>query len=97
MSGRLIDATKANELELVHSITDGDPISAAVEFAEQFTSNSLPAMGLVRDAVLRANEQNLESGFRTETDLSTLSYQLEDSVEGVTAFLDKRKPNFQDR
>jgi len=97
MSGRLIDATKAKELGLVHSITDGDPMSAAVEFAEIFTSNSLPAIRLVREAVLRANEQNLESGFRTESDLSTLSYQLEDSSEGVAAFLDKRKPNFQDR
>jgi enoyl-CoA hydratase len=97
MSGRLIDATKANELGLLHSITDGDPMGAALEFAEQFTSNSLPAMGLVREAVLRANEQNLESGFRTESDLSTLSYQLEDSAEGVAAFLGKRKPSFQDR
>ena len=97
MSGRLIDATKAKELGLVHSITHGDPMSATVEFAEQFTSNSLPAIGLVREAVLRANEQNLESGFRTESDLSTLSYQLDDSAEGVAAFLGKRKPNFQDR
>ena len=97
MSGRLIDATKAKELGLVHSITNGDPMGAAVEFAEQFTSNSLPAIGLVREAVLRANEQNLESGFRTESNLSTLSYQLEDSAEGVAAFLGKRKPNFQDR
>jgi enoyl-CoA hydratase len=97
MSGRLIDAAEAENVGLIHSITDGDPMNAAVAFAEQFTNNSLPAMGLVREAVLRANEQNLEQGFRTEADLSALSYQLEDSAEGVAAFLDKRKPNFQDR
>jgi enoyl-CoA hydratase len=97
MSGRLIDTASAKEIGLIHSISDGDPMNAAIEFAEQFTSNSLPAMGLVREAVLRANEQNLEQGFRTEADLSTLSYQLKDSAEGVAAFLDKRKPNFQDR
>lgn len=97
MSGRLIDATEAKKLGLVHSLIDGDPITAAVAFAEQFTTNSLPAMGLVREAVLRATEQNLEQGFRTEADLSTLSYQLEDSAEGVAAFLQKRNPSFQDR
>ncbi len=97
MSGRLIDAAKAQEIGLIHSVVEGNPMSAAVEFTEGFTGNSLPAMRLVREAVLRANEQNLEQGFRTESDLSTLSYQLEDSAEGVAAFLEKRGPKFLDR
>ena len=66
MSGRLIDATKAKELGLVHSITDGDPMSAAVEFAEQFTINSLPAIGLVREAVLRGGRPLLRALLRAD-------------------------------
>ena len=97
MSGRLIDARKATEIGLIHSIVEGDPMNAAIAFADHFSSNSLPAMAFVREAVLRANEQNFEAGLRTETDLSVLSYQLNDANEGVAAFLEKREPVFKDR
>ena len=97
MSGRLIDAAEAKDIGLVHSIVEGDPIDAAIEFADRFSANSLPAMAFVREAVLRANDQNFEQGLRTETDLSVLSYRLEDASEGVAAFLEKREPVFKDR
>ena len=97
MSGRLIDGAEAEKVGLVHSAFDGDPIEAGLTFAANFTANSLPAMRFVREAVLRASDLVLEEGFRTEADLSTLSYQLEDSAEGVAAFLEKREPAFKDR
>ena len=97
MSGRLIDGVEAEKIGLVHSTFDGNTLSAGLSFAARFTGNSLPAMHLVREAVLRASDMNLEQGFRSEADLSTLSYQLEDAAEGVSAFLEKRKPTFKDR
>ena len=97
MSGRLINARDAQDVGLVHSIVEGEPLCAAIEFAERFSSNSLPAMGFVRDAVIRSNDQNFEQGLRTETDLSVLSYRLDDAKEGVAAFIEKRKTRFKDR
>lgn len=97
MSGRLIDGTEARRIGLVHSTFEDEPIAAGLAFAEHFTANSLAAMRLVREAVLRANDMELEQGFRTEADLSTLSYCLDDSTEGVAAFLEKRPPIFRDQ
>ncbi|MEE2689880.1 MAG: enoyl-CoA hydratase/isomerase family protein [Pseudomonadota bacterium] len=97
MSGRLIEADEAKEVGLVHSIVEGDPLKAAISFAERFTTNSLPAMAFVRKAIMHASEQTLEQGLRAETDLSVLSYKLDDAREGVAAFLEKREPNFTDQ
>ncbi len=97
MSGELINAQDAQDVGLVHSIVEGEPLCAAIEFAERFSSNSLPAMGFVREAVMRSNDQNFEQGLRTETDLSVLSYRLDDAKEGVTAFIEKRETRFKDR
>lgn len=97
MSGRVIDASEACRMGLVHSVLNGDAIDEAVAFARQFTGNSLLAMRYVKEAVARATEVPLEHGLRSENELSTLSYQSDDAREGVLAFLQKREPRFTDR
>jgi enoyl-CoA hydratase len=66
-------------------------------FAREFTRYSLPALVFAREAVQRALTTTLDEGLRIEADLSTLSFQMHDAVEGTTAFLEKRAPRFEDR
>ena len=61
------------------------------------TSYSLPAIGFARDAVRRGLATSLQEGLEIEADLNTLAFQTADAVEGMTAFLEKRKPVFRDR
>jgi enoyl-CoA hydratase len=42
-------------------------------------------------------QTNLESGLKYEYELYSLSLSLEDKVEGVAAFLEKRPPKFVGR
>jgi enoyl-CoA hydratase len=39
----------------------------------------------------------LKDGLEIEADLNTLAFQTADAVEGMLAFLEKRKPAFRDR
>jgi enoyl-CoA hydratase len=78
-------------------LIDEDPIAQGVAFARTFSGFSLPVLGLAREAVMRAAECPLAEGLRTEADLSTLAYQTRDAAEGMAAFLEKRKPRFEDR
>jgi enoyl-CoA hydratase len=97
MTGRAIDAEEAHRIGLVSRVLSGDPLEAAMSFAREFTRFSLPALGLAREAVQRALTTTLGEGLRIEADLSTLAFQLHDSTEGTTAFLEKRPPRFEDR
>jgi enoyl-CoA hydratase len=97
MSGRMVTAEEAERIGLVHRVIDGEPLAAAFAFARTITQYSLPALRFAREAVQRALDQPIHEGFKIEADLSTLAYQTEDSREGMTAFLEKRKPVVRDR
>jgi len=96
MTGRAVGATEAERIGLVNRVIEGDPLEAGIAFAREFTGYSLPVLNLAREAVMRALDTPLGEGLKIEADLSTLSFQTEDSLEGMAAFLEKRKPAFRD-
>lgn len=97
MSGRAVEAEEALRIGLVQRIAEGDPLQAAIGFAREFSGFGLPALRLARDAVKRALEVPLHEGLAIEADLNTLAFQTEDAVEGMSAFMEKRKPRFRDK
>lgn len=96
LTGRTVDAAEAERIGLVNRVVDGDLFAAGQEFAREMTGFSLPVLGLARDAIRRAHDLPLHDGLKIEADLSTLAFQTEDAVEGMTAFIEKRKPVFKD-
>ena len=97
LSGRAVEAEEALRIGLVHCIADADALQAAIGFARGFSGFSLPALRLARDAVKRALEVPLHEGLKLEADLNTLAFQTQDAAEGMNAFMEKRKPRFEDR
>jgi enoyl-CoA hydratase len=96
MTGRTVMADEAERIGLVNRLVDGDLIEAGKAFAREMTGYGLPALALARDAVTRALDVPLEEGLKLEADLNTLAFQTEDATEGMTAFIEKRKPVFKD-
>ena len=97
MSARTVDAEEAQRIGLVHRVIEGDVVAGAMAFARSFSAYGLPALKLARDAVKRALDVPLHEGLKLEADLNTLAFQTEDAVEGMNAFMEKRKPQFKDR
>ena len=96
LTGRTVEAEEAERIGLVNRIVDGDLIEAGKSFAREMTGYSLPALGFARDAVHRGLATSLREGLEIEADLNTLAFQTADASEGMTAFLEKRKPVFRD-
>lgn len=97
LTGRTVSAEEALAIGLVHRLAEGDVMEAAKALAAEFTGYGLPALAFARAAVQRALDTPIAQGLRIEADLSTLAYQTEDAAEGLAAFVEKRKPLFQDR
>jgi len=96
LTGRTVEAEEAERVGLGNRIADGDLIEAGKSFAREITGYSLPALGFARDAVHRGLAFALREGLEIEADLSTLAFQTADAIEGMMAFLEKRKPMFRD-
>jgi enoyl-CoA hydratase len=96
LTGRTVEAEESERIGLVNRVVDSDLIEAGKEFARQMTGYSLPVLGLARDAIRRSHDLPLHDGLQIEADLSTLAFQTKDAIEGMTAFIEKRKPVFRD-
>jgi enoyl-CoA hydratase len=101
MTGRSVKADEAERIGLINrvietGVIESDVIEQALTFSREFTCYSLPALGFARAAVTRALDMSLEEGLRTEADLSTLAFRMQDAEEGMAAFEEKRKPEFRD-
>ncbi len=94
-SGRVVDASEAEHIGLVHRIVDdSDPVAAGMSFLASLGAPFPAALMQAMEAVQRAPGLPLAQGLALEADLFAMATQTRDAAEGMQAFLDKRKPVF---
>ena len=98
LTGRRITAAEAMELGIVNRVAGaGEWLDAAIELAEVVARRPPLAVRLGKQAVLAADETPLAAGLEQERRLFELAMATEDRVEGMSAFIEKRKPDFRGR
>lgn len=98
LTGRMMDATEAESAGLVARLVEPERLlDEAVEAAAKIASFSLAAVLMAKEAVSRAFEQTLTEGLRSERRLFHSLFATQDQKEGMTAFVEKRKPVFRNR
>jgi len=96
LTGEIIDAQTALFIGLVNHVVPADQLEAkTMEIANRIAEKSPIALRLAKEAIKVASRSNLDEGLRREVDLFALSFSSEDKEEGVSAFLEKRKPDFR--
>ncbi|UYO41406.1 enoyl-CoA hydratase [Rhodopseudomonas palustris] len=98
LTGRMMDAQEAERSGLVSRIVPADKLmEEALGAAEKIAAMSRPTAAMAKSAVNRALETTLAEGLAIERDLFRSTFALEDRAEGMAAFIEKRKPNNQNR
>lgn len=96
LTGDMINAKTAQALGLVNHVYPADELEAkTMELANKIAEKAPIALQLCKEAVKFASRSNLDEGLRREVDLFAICFSTEDKQEGVSAFLEKRKPVFK--
>jgi enoyl-CoA hydratase len=94
-TGEPITAEKAERIGLINEVVPtGEGINYGLKMAAQISRHSLQALSRIKKAVDDGLELTLEEGIEREADLFTEVFRTEDIREGVSAFIEKRKPVF---
>ena len=96
LTGDMIDAQTALKFGLVNNVYPlAELEEKTMELARKIAEKAPVALQLSKEAVKFASRSNLDEGLRREVDLFALCFSTEDKTEGVSAFLEKRKPDFK--
>jgi len=95
-TGKRIDAKTAERLGLVNAVVPVDQLKAKVkELALDLASKPPIAIKLSKALINNSTESHPEVGLWQEAEAFGLVASTEDFNEGVTAFLEKRKPQYK--
>ena len=95
-TGELIDARRALEIGLVDEVVAHDELRAkTMELAVTIAAKSPAALQAAKESVRAAWRMPLDEGLKFEKAWFGLLFSTDDMAEGVSAFLEKRKPEFK--
>src|ERR687892_54870 len=95
VTGRTISPSEANELGILDRLFTADSLEEETQkYAEKLAGGATEAIGSIKLAVYGGIERPLDEGLETERTLVEPLFESEDAREGISAFMEKRKPEF---
>lgn len=96
-TGRMIDAYEADRIGLINKIAEpGKLMDEAKALAESCIKNAPAALRYAKACIDRGMQTDIDTGIAIENELFAMCFATEDQKEGMKAFLEKRKPVFND-
>ncbi len=93
LSGEAVDAREAYRIGLVNFVAPkGECVPYAERYGQRVSRKACPAVEAAVKAIQASGE---EEGMRREAELFGHLFETPEKAEGLKAFLEKRKPNFE--
>jgi enoyl-CoA hydratase len=94
LTGRIIDAKEAESIGLVNNVVKNDELIEESEKIAQLIAEKSPvAIKMAKNLINKTREIN--RGLEMEMVSFSMCFSSQDHVEGINAFLEKRKPGFR--
>ena len=95
-TGKIINAAEAYRIGLVNKVVPLDKLMPeALKMAESICEAGPLAVRTAKELLYRGLSMSLDEGLQLEDDLSRYIKSTKDFEEGITAFREKRKPEFK--
>lgn len=95
LTGEIIDAEEAWHMGLVSKLVDDDQVMpAALEMARRIADMPPIAVAQIKEVMLHGADASLGAALALERKAVQLLFASRDKQEGMSAFLDKRKPRY---
>ena len=97
LTGDLIDAKKALSIGLINNVFETKKLEENVlKIANKIASKSSATIKIGKDAFYKQKDMSLKEAYDYTSKIMTKNMMHKDSEEGITAFLEKRSPNWKD-
>lgn len=98
LTGDMMSAEQALRMGLINRVVrPGEERDGAIRFARQIASKSAAVVKIGKQAFYDQLEMNLADAYRHASVVMVENMMLRDAAEGIGAFLEKRKPTWEDR
>jgi enoyl-CoA hydratase/carnithine racemase len=96
LTGEVIDAEEAYRIGLLSKVVPAEELMpVTIDMAREMASKGPIALRYAKEAIQKGMDLTLEQGLRLEADLYFLLHTTKDRTEGITAFREKRTPEFE--
>ena len=96
IEGERIDAKRCLELGLVNKVVAGENLLVeAISWADKLSLRSSQSLSLTKKIMRKSVDSSYEDIYDLEAKTQNTLTGSEDNIEGITAFMEKRQPNFK--
>mgnify|MGYP001339608742 FL=1 len=96
ISGKKVLGQQCLELGLTNRVVENEKIlENAINWAKELANRPTLAIGITKQDIVHSMNNDLDSTIAFEAEQQVSAFKSHDLKEGVTAFIEKRKPNFR--
>ena len=96
LTGEVINAHEAHRIGLINEVVKPEELSGvSMGMAREMATKAPIALRYAKEAIHKGMDLTLEQGLGLEADLYFLLHTTRDRTEGIRAFREKRKPQFE--
>ena len=98
LTGDFIDAAEAQRRGLINRVAPLEQLDAEVKkLADSILAKSAVAVGMGKQMFYKQLEMGLDGAYQLASETMACNMMAEDAGAGIGAFMEKRKPEWEDR